>query len=162
MFVWLPSHVGLAGNESADAAAKAALNLAESQIPVPFSDFYPLNSCWQRLWNMQTNNKLHGIEPTVKYAKSYKLPRRDELIIHRLRIGHTHLTHAFILNRDDPPECISCQTPLTVEHILLNCAEFMQIRESYYTCDTLAELFSTVPPRTIVEFIKEIGFYQKI
>jgi hypothetical protein len=37
-FMWLPRHTGLAGNVSACAAAKAALNLPESLIPVPYSD----------------------------------------------------------------------------------------------------------------------------
>ena len=100
VFMWLPSHAGLAGNVSADAAAKAALNLAESQTPVPYSDFYPLVhnyifSKWQRLWNAETSNKLHSIEPTVKVTKTYHLPRRDECIIHKLRIGHACFTHAF-------------------------------------------------------------------
>jgi len=167
VFMWLPSHTGLAGNVSADAAAKAALNLPESQIPVPYSDFYPLInnhicSSWQQQWNAETNNKLHSIEQDVKGAKTYHLPRRDECIIHRLRIGHTHFTHAFLLRNEDPPECIACQLPLTVEHILLNCVDFMFIRNKYFTCTTLAELFSSVPSRTIVDFIKEIGLYHKI
>ena len=42
--VWLPSHTGLAGNMTIDAVAKVALNLAESQTPVPFTGFYPLMS----------------------------------------------------------------------------------------------------------------------
>ena len=156
----MPSHVGLAGNVSVDAAAKAGLNLAESQTPVPFSDFYPLInthifSHWQQLWNAETNNKLHGIEPTVNSSKSFMLPRRDELIIHRLRIGHTHLTHAFLLKGEEPPECVGCQTPLTVEHILLNCIEFQLIREKYFTAANLAELFNDVSTRAIVDFIKD-------
>jgi len=167
IFIWLPSHTGLAGNVSVDAAAKAALNLAESQTPVPFSDFYPLinthiTSHWQRLWNANTNNKLHSIEPKVNISKPYQLPRRDELIIHRLRIGHTHLTHGFLLKREDPPECIGCQTTSTVEHILLNCIEFQLIRVKYYTCTNLSELFNNVPARAIVDFIKEIGLYRKL
>ena len=160
-------HTGLAGNVAVDTAEKAALNLAESQTPVSFSDFYPLinthiASHWQRLWNANTNNKLYSIEPRVNISKPYQLPRRDELIIHRLRIGHTHLTHGFLLKREVPPECIGCQTPLTVEHILLNCIEFQLIRVKYYTCTNLSELFSNVPPRAIVDFIKEIGLYRKL
>jgi hypothetical protein len=55
MWLWLPSHVGLAGNVSADAAVEAALNLPEAQISVPYSDLYPLinnhiYSRWQQLW----------------------------------------------------------------------------------------------------------------
>jgi hypothetical protein len=113
-FMWLPSHAGLAGNVSADAAAKAALNLPESLIPVPYTDFYPIinnyiSSSWQRLWSCETSNKLHSIEPTVKATKTYSLPRRDECIIHRLRIGHTHFTHAFLLEKRGPTRvhCLS-------------------------------------------------------
>jgi kelch-like protein 2/3 len=166
-FMWLPSHAGLAGNVSADAAAKAALNLSESLIPVPYSDFYPLINnyiftSWQRLWSSDTSNKLYSIESNVKDTKTYRLPRRDECIIHRLRIGHTYFTHGFLLRKEDPPECIACQLPLTVKHILLNCIDFNLIRQKYFTCTTLAELFSDVPSRTIVDFIKEIGLYHKV
>ena len=101
-YMWLPSHVGLAGNVSADAVAEAALNLREAQILVPYSDFYLLinshiYSCWQQLWNTETNNKLHGIEPMVISSKPFYFSCRDKLVIHRLRIGHMHLTHAFLL-----------------------------------------------------------------
>ncbi len=167
VFVWVPSHTDLAGNVSADAGAKAALNLPESHTPVPYSDYYLLINnhiftYWQQLWNSESSNKLYNIQPKVKGTKTYHLSRRDESIIHRLRIGHTHLTHAFLLKREDPPECIACQTPLTVKHILLDCIDFMLIRNKYYTCATLADLFSKVPSRTIIDFIKEIGFYHKI
>ena len=75
--MWLPSHTGLAGNVSADAAAKAALNLPESLIPVPYSDFYPLinnyiSTSWQQLWSAESSNKLNGIEPKVKDTKTYR------------------------------------------------------------------------------------------
>ena len=165
--MWLPSHTGLAGNVSADAAAKAALNLPVSQTPVPHSDFYPLindyiSTSWQRLWSSETCNKLRNIDPDVKVTKTYRLPRRDECIIHRLRIGHTYITHGFLLRKEDPPECITCQLPLTVEHILLNCLVFTSIRHKYFTCTTMADLFGKVPSRTIVDFIKETGLYHKV
>jgi len=167
VFIWLPSHVGIAGNSAVDAAAKAALNLPESTVVVPYSDFYPvintrIKQCWQRSWDTEVNNKLHSIEPVIKPSKAYHLPRRDELLIHRLRIGHTHLTHAFLLKREDSPECVACQAALTVEHILLHCVDFMFVRSKYYTCTTLAELFDKVPSRTIIDFIKEVGLYHKL
>jgi hypothetical protein len=109
--MWLPSHVVLDGNVSAVAAAMAALNLLEAQIPVLNSDFYPLinshiYSRWQQLWNSEINNKLHGIEPMVKSSKPFHLPQRDELIIHGVLIEHTHLNHAFLLKREEPPSVL--------------------------------------------------------
>jgi hypothetical protein len=65
-----------------DAVAKAALNLAESQTPVPFSDFYPLinthiASHRQQLWNAETNNKINSSQPQVNISKSFRLVRVD-------------------------------------------------------------------------------------
>jgi ribonuclease HI len=41
-FVWVPSHIGIEGNGTADATAKAALSLRVSLSPVSYCDFKPL------------------------------------------------------------------------------------------------------------------------
>jgi hypothetical protein len=106
-FMWLPSHVGLAGNVAADAAAKAALTLSPALSAIPYSDFKPvINSYaaakWQKSWDEEVSNKLHKIQPRVGSFRVYCLPRRDELIIRRLRIGHTHFTHSHLLKGESP------------------------------------------------------------
>ena len=121
--MWVPSHVGLAGNSAADTAAKASVHMPISNLTLPYSDYFPLIRThvlkqWQSSWSLETENKLHAVEPTVNITKSYRLPRRDEVIIHRLRIGHAFLTHGYLLKRDSPPQCSACQTQLTVEHVL--------------------------------------------
>ena len=53
---------------------------------------------WQKLWNNCTCNKFQSINPTIGvYQHVRSLPRRDAVIIHRLRIGHTLLTHSFVV-----------------------------------------------------------------
>jgi ribonuclease HI len=41
-FVWVPSHIGIAGNTAADATAKAGLCLQISNSLIPYSDLKPL------------------------------------------------------------------------------------------------------------------------
>jgi hypothetical protein len=166
-FLWLHSHVGLAGNVAVDATARAALNLAIAGSCIPHSDFKPLiNSCvaakWQQSWDAEVRNKLHGVQPQIGSARAYRQPRRDEVIIRRLRIGHIHLTHSHVLKGENPPMCIGCQAPLSVQHILLDLIDFALCRAKYFSAATLREIFENVNSRDVIDFIKEIGLYRKL
>ena len=119
---WVPGHAGIQGNERADRAAKKALNCDLEPCLIPHSDLKPLiathiKSKWQHEWN-ETINKLQEIEPSVgKPPQTHAESRRDQVVLSRCRIGHSWLTHVFLLKGEPPPECIGCQSPLTLKHI---------------------------------------------
>ena len=70
---------------------------------------------WQEIWNCCVGKKIHAIRPTVgDYKQKTCLSRRDSVLLNRLRIGHTRLTHSFLLSCDNLPECGTCQCPLKV------------------------------------------------
>ena len=58
MFVWIPSHDGIKGNEKADDAAKAVLDLSVSDMKIPHFDFKCLiNPYIKRKWQTKIENK---------------------------------------------------------------------------------------------------------
>jgi kelch-like protein 2/3 len=166
--VWVPSHIGIDGNGAADATAKAALSLRVSKSPVPYSDFKPLvcayvNSVWQKCWDGETNNKLHRLQPVIGNYRHGKLTRRDEVVIHRLRVGHSHLTHSYLLKKEQAPVCQPCNVPLTMEHVLIGCSKYISQRQKYFNhCILLKDLFNSFSCQVIIDYIKEIGIYRKL
>lgn len=50
-----------------------------------------------------------------------KLNRKNEMVLNRLRIGHTNLTHGFLMTKEDAKTCNKCGTRRSVKHILKEC-----------------------------------------
>src|SRR5208282_3803827 len=109
-------------------------------------------SCWQQSWDLQTGNKLHAIVPKVGPMESYGLPRRDEIKICRLRIGHTRLTHSYLMKGENPPQCTCCHTVLTIEHLLLHCNNYTSIRISTMILQHCLNCLVKSLPHKILEF----------
>ena len=117
---------------------------------------------WQEVWNCCAENKLHANRPTVgDYKQKTCLSRHDSVLLNRLRIGHTRLTH-FLLSGDDLPECGTCQCPLTVKHILVECVDFNDVRNKHFVASSINDLFENVEAQSIIDFIKEIRFYKQL
>ena len=90
-------------------------------------------------------------------ATSYRIDLKDEVTLARFRIGHTFITHSFLLKGEDWPLCIPCHEPFSVKHFLLDCTDFNIIRSRFFRVNSLNELLDTVEPMKIFSFLKKIG-----
>jgi len=163
---WIPSHVRIKLNEMADNAAKEGICSVITQIKIPLERFFPhiCKLCmeeWQDSWDSTLTNKLFSIKPVLGKNKPHtSLCCRDETVITRLRIGHSRMTHSYLLSRESQPVCDQCKCHLTVKYMLLECVSTAIIRHKYFSSTALKELFSNVDACCILDFTKESGFYQ--
>ena len=93
---------------------------------------------------------------------STRLWRRDTVLLNRLRIGHTRLTHSYLLSGDDLPENGTCQCPLTVKHILVECVDLKDVRNKHFVASSIKDLFDSIEAHKIIDFIKETRFYKQL
>lgn len=159
IFCWVPGHVGLTGNEKADNAAKGALDEEISECEIPVSDIKPVLSSyimdkWQAEWDDCAGNKLHDICNSVKQLITQSFScRHDQVVYTRCRIGHSRLTHAFLLTGSEPPLCDFCGHLLSIKHIL-TCPAIRRKRQQFFKEDTIFGIFNKVPPLKVLNFLK--------
>ena len=127
-FCWIPSHVGIHGNERADRAANhAAQYPCSRRFPLPARDFVPavgsfLLGKWQEAWSQSHGNKLLRIKPGLAtWLSASRRSRREEVVLCRLRTGHTYGTHGFLIGVGSRPICTRCGDRLSVRHVLVEC-----------------------------------------
>ena len=118
---------------------------------------------WQDEWDLQVHNKLHDIRPVIGFNKyTSGLSRRDQVVLTRCRIGHSRLTHKFILDGGVAPDCVACADRFSLKHILVDCVDFADIRQMFYTVDSMSNLFDNVAGDVVISYLKAIGLYHKI
>ena len=132
---WIPSHVELQGNERADKLAKDSLDQHEiSNIAIPHTDFKAEIKIKVKEREAQKWQNIHPNENKLRKIKRdnndwnvcFPKRRRLEVVLCRLRLGHTRLTHGHLMERRSSNECNYCgDIPLTVEHILCECPQYL-------------------------------------
>ncbi|GBM12996.1 putative RNA-directed DNA polymerase from transposon X-element [Araneus ventricosus] len=162
LFCWIPSHVGIIGNEQADHSAKTAASFLHRDIPycdVKKSIASHISSLWQETWDLQVHNKLHYIKPSIGLWPALPI-RGADVKLTRLRIGHTRFTHKHLLFGERAPMCPTCNVELTVYHILIECSNFNLHRIHFFNSSflTLSELLGEQHHPNIFNFLKAIRF----
>ena len=168
IFTWITSHIGIHGNTVVDQEAKDALDQPISHCSIPHTDFKPfivkyILKHWQDSWDQQIHNKLHEIHSLVgKTPCRYGQNRKEQVVLTRCRIGHSRLFHNYLLNNEERPECIPCNSNFSLKHVLKDCVDVADVRQSFYNVNSLYDLFTNIADDTIVKYLKEINLYTKI
>jgi hypothetical protein len=79
------------------------------------------------------------------WGSSSRPVRRDEVVVARLRIGHTRLTHGHLLSGSPPPVCATCDVHLSVRHILVDCPRYAVQRDRLHLPHTMRDILADDP-----------------
>jgi ribonuclease HI len=154
--LWTPAHIGTAGNELADKAAKAA-TLLEPGPSVFVSlttvrrlvEFQTLAD-WDRAWRRsKTGDSLHRIDkspPSLRLKPLYtssSIPRKTSSTLSQLRTGPSHLNaYRFKSGFTDSPACDACSAAFeTRAHFLLECPILEPLRRPLHDAARAAGMF---------------------
>jgi hypothetical protein len=135
-FLWVPAHIGVEGNELAKKAAgkdNIDADIKYSKAEVKRIIKTRTYEKWQFFWDNESFGRhLFSIQPKVKKFADSIRTRHEEVVLSRLRIGHTRLNSTLFLMKKHVDGncgyCIRC-SPETVEHVLIHCQKYYQDRQ---------------------------------
>ena len=139
---WLPSHVGLEGNEEVDTIAKSAhTNPQETEAEIDISEAKALiGHAQQKMWQLtydiiRPNLHIGPIKTKIqKWPWANVKNRRVETALSRLRIGHVGLNnHLNRFGMSETNQCTTCRVPETVSHFLTECRKYIWSRRKMMT-----------------------------
>lgn len=131
--LWVPAHIGVLGNEKVDKLAKEAVKKENIEVNLQLSKsegrhivWKKINQEWQQYWEQETKGRhLYSLQNRVGITARRGGNRREQVVLARLRIGHTHLNSTLkMLGKHLTGMCEECHQPETVQHALVACRRY--------------------------------------
>lgn len=169
VLLWVPAHVGICGNEIADNYANQALSSNDKDDHMTYDDIQAYTKKKFRLvnnlqWMAQTGHLRMLKHDSDKSDYSPGLSRREAVVLARLRIGHTNLTHQHYMSKEAPPICPFCQLNLNINHILIECIKIQHLRVKYNISSDISTLltYDSTKTENLFSFLRDSDFFNKI
>ena len=141
LFIWVPAHCGIKGNELADQAAKQASHLGLiTQTPITGPEF--LSSISSKILE-EEEAWLHSFHTQLLDLYNYKQPSKEMYLssrilstcLFRLRCGHARTKSTLFHWKMTPsPNCDTCGVYEDIRHIIFNCRKYEKEREILRNC----------------------------
>ncbi|XP_018024940.1 uncharacterized protein LOC108680578 [Hyalella azteca] len=175
ILAWVPSHMGIKGNELADKVAREALSLPQT-VATLHSDrelrsmiAAHFHAQWQQQWNNSTC-RLRLYKNNIGQSTYLSIQRTHQVPLTRIRLGATKLTHLHLFTGGQPARCTPCQTNWSTLHLLLECPLLRQSRltlrqecqRSGWPFTLEALLRDDFPSEVLIDFLTETGFLNQL
>lgn len=131
---WVPAHINISGNENADKLAKKATTEQTTEIiNTPFDDFKRnirthIRMNWEQTWNRNSSHLREIKNNTIEWTSSHQSKRKESIILTRLRIGHSRITHGHFARKESESTCTTCGIKTSVKHIIIDCPKYDEAR----------------------------------
>jgi ribonuclease HI len=161
--IWVPSHVGIIGNETADklAVAGTSLSTIDNNVQLELSEakcqvaIY-IERCWQKDWQVSNSFYRQLVPVTSQIIKYHNKTRKKETVITRLRLGKCRLNYYLHkIGKHPDGKCSTCNVPETIEHYLLYCKNEVteQVKKVCIQLDIQPQLHTILNNNTILNTI---------
>ena len=91
------------------------------------------------------------------------LNRKNQVIINRIRIGHTNITHVFLFTKEDRRNCENYLIPLNIKHLVLDYPIYNNRRIKHnITSDLLQNLNGADQHKRLISYLTDMQLYHRI
>lgn len=164
VLAWIPSHMGISGNEEADLAAnQAATELCPEGLTLGRAGMMhkvriSVTNEWRERWRQSGNYLTQWRDEVTRRRIVDEMTRRDQVVLNRVSLGHTRLTHVHYITKEPTPLCPHCNERLDVDHLIFLCPLYEQQRVQCNLTKTSLKGIGE-PSRNVIKFIKDIGLF---